>query len=103
MNPSTQAVSNDLDQLKYDAEALLSATAGAAEDKIGEARRRVGCVLERGREIYADACGKAVEGSKAADIAMHQNVYQAIAVGVGVGAIIGYFFASRCRCTSDSL
>jgi ElaB/YqjD/DUF883 family membrane-anchored ribosome-binding protein len=57
--------------------------------------------LERGKEIYGRVREKAVEGAKAADEAVHEHPYQAIAIGVGVGVILGYIFARRCSRNCD--
>lgn len=96
MNKQTQAISNDMSQLAEDAHALMAATADVAGEKVGEARRRLAVALERGKEIYGRVRDKAVEGAKAADQAVHEHPYQAIAIGVGVGAILGYLLARRC-------
>jgi ElaB/YqjD/DUF883 family membrane-anchored ribosome-binding protein len=96
MNKQTQAISNDMGQLAEDARALMAATADVAGEKVSEARKRLAAALERGKEIYGQVREKAVEGAKAADEAVHEHPYQAIAVGVGVGAILGYLIARRC-------
>jgi len=96
MNKETQAISNDMGQLAEDAQALLSATVDVAGDKVAEARKRLAAALERGKEICARTREKVVQGAKAADEAVHEHPYQAIAIGVGVGAIIGYLLARKC-------
>jgi ElaB/YqjD/DUF883 family membrane-anchored ribosome-binding protein len=96
MNKETQAISNDMGQLAEDAQALMAATADVAGEKVKEARHRLAAALERGKEIYGRARAKVVEGAKAADEAVHEHPYQAIAIGVGIGAIIGYLLARRC-------
>ncbi len=78
-----------------DARALMVATADVAGEKIGEARKRLASALERGREIAGDVRGKAVEGAKAVDQTVRDNPYQAVAIGVGAGVLIGYFAAWR--------
>jgi len=95
MNKETQAISDDMSQLADDARALMAATADVAGEKVGEARKRLAAALERGKEICNRVREKAVEGAKAADEAVHEHPYQAIAIGVGVGAIIGYLVARR--------
>ena len=95
MNKQTQAVSNDMGQLADDARALMAATADVAGEKVGEARQRLAAALERGKEIYGRVREKAVEGAKAADVAVHEHPYQAIGIGVGVGALIGYLVSHR--------
>lgn len=101
MNKETQAIRNDVGQLAEDARALLTATADVAGDKVGEARKRLAAALESGKEIYGRVKDKAIEGAKAADETVRANPYQAIAIGVGVGALIGYFVARRCACNRD--
>ena len=96
MNKETQAISNDMSQLADDARALMAATADVAGEKVGEARKRLAAALERGKEIYGRVREKAVEGAKAADEAVHEHPYQAIAIGVGVGAVLGYLLTRRC-------
>ena len=101
MNKQTQAISNDMGALAEDARALMAATADVAGEKVGEARNRLAAALERGKEIYGRVREKAVEGAKAADEAVHEHPYQAIAIGVGVGALVGYLIARRCTCNRD--
>jgi ElaB/YqjD/DUF883 family membrane-anchored ribosome-binding protein len=96
MSKETQAISNDMGQLAEDARALMAATADVAGEKVSEARKRLAAALERGKEICNQVREKAVEGAKAADEAVHEHPYQAIAIGVGVGAVIGYLVARRC-------
>jgi ElaB/YqjD/DUF883 family membrane-anchored ribosome-binding protein len=101
MNKPTQAITNDMGTLAEDARALMAATADVAGEKVGEARKRLAAALERGREIVGCVRDKAVEGAKAADEAVREHPYQAIAIGVGVGALIGFLVARRCACNRD--
>lgn len=101
MNKETQAISNDVSQLADDARALMAATADVAGEKVVEARKRLAAALESGKEIYGRVRAKAVEGAKAADQTVRENPYQAIAIGVGVGALIGYLVARRCACNRN--
>jgi ElaB/YqjD/DUF883 family membrane-anchored ribosome-binding protein len=96
MSKQTQAISNDMGQLAEDAQALMAATADVAGEKVADARKRLAAALDRAKEICGRAREKVVEGAKAADEAVHEHPYQAIAIGVGVGAIIGYLLARRC-------
>jgi len=96
MSNQTQAIRNDMGRLADDARALMTATADAAGEKVVEARKRLNAALERGKEIYGQVRKQAVHGAEAADEALHEHPYQAIAIGVGVGALIGYFIARRC-------
>jgi len=96
MNKETQAVANDLGTLAQDAHALMTATADVAGEKVGEARKRLAAALERTKEMANTVREKAVAGARATDQAVHEHPYQAIAIGVGVGALIGYLAARRC-------
>ena len=88
-------------QLAEDAQALMAATADVAGEKVGEARKRLSAALERAREIAGEVRDKAVAGAKVADKAVHEHPYQAIAIGVGAGAIIGYLPARQCARNRD--
>lgn len=101
MNNQTHTTGNDLGTLAEDARALMTATADVAGEKVGEARKRLAAALERGKEIYGRVRERAVEGAKATDEAVHEHPYQAIAVGVGVGAILGYLITRRCSRNGD--
>jgi len=100
MNQETQAVSNDLGQLAQDAQALMAATADVAGDKVSAARKRLAAALDRAKEIGGCVRDKAVAGAKA-DAAVHEHPYQAIAIGVGVGALLGFLLARRCSRNCD--
>ena len=101
MNKETQAIGDEVGQLAEDARALLTATADVAGEKVGDARKRLAAALESARHIAANVRDKAVAGAKVADQTVRENPYQAIAIGVGVGAIIGYLVARRCACKRD--
>ncbi|MGA2176107.1 MAG: DUF883 family protein [Verrucomicrobiota bacterium] len=101
MNKHTQASSTETGQLAEDARALMAATADVAGEKVGEARNRLAAALERGKEIASRVRDKAIEGAKAADEAVHEHPYQAIAIALGVGALIGYLVGRRCSRNRD--
>jgi ElaB/YqjD/DUF883 family membrane-anchored ribosome-binding protein len=101
MNKETQTTTHDVGQLAEDARALMAATADVAGEKVGEARKRLTAALESAKHIAANVRDKAVAGAKVADQTVRENPYQAIAIGVGVGAVIGYLIARRCACKRD--
>jgi len=101
MNKQTQAISNEMGHLADDARALMVATADVAGEKVSEARKRLADALDRGREMYGRARERAIEGAKVADEAVHEHPYQAIAIGVGVGALLGYLITRRCSRNGD--
>jgi ElaB/YqjD/DUF883 family membrane-anchored ribosome-binding protein len=101
MNKETQAATHDVGQLAEDARALMAATADVAGEKVGEARKRLAAALESAKHIAANVRDKAVASAKVTDQTIRENPYQAIAIGVGVGALIGYLVARRCACKRD--
>lgn len=101
MNQPHQTAPNDLGTLAEDARHLMAATADVAGEKVSEARRRLAAALERTKEIAGTVRDKAVEGAKAADEAVHEHPYQAIAIGVGAGVLVGYLLGRRCSRNSD--
>ena len=101
MDKYTQAVSNDLSTLADDARALMAATADVAGDKVGEARKRLAAALDNGGEILNRVKEKAVESAKAADETVRDHPYQAIAIALGVGGLLGYLAARRCCSKND--
>ncbi len=82
-------------KLADDARDLMAATADVGGEKVSEARHRLAAALERAKEICGRVREKAVAGAKATDEAVHEHPYQAIAIGVGVGALIGYLLGRR--------
>ena len=101
MNEETRVTSNNMDTLAEDARALMAATADVAGEKVSEARKRLAAALESGKEIYGRVRDKAVEGAKAADQTVRENPYQAIAIALGVGAVLGYLVSRRCSRNGD--
>jgi ElaB/YqjD/DUF883 family membrane-anchored ribosome-binding protein len=101
MNKQIEALNNDLGTLAEDARALMAATADVAGEKVGEARKRLAVALERGKEMAGRVRDKAVESARAADEVVHEHPYQAIAIGVGVGALLGYLIVRGCACRRD--
>ena len=101
MDKQTQAVSDAMGTLAEDARALMTATADVAGEKVSDARKRLAASLESAKEIYGRVRDKAVEGAKLADQTVRENPYQAIAIGVGVGAILGYLISRRCSRNGD--
>ena len=88
--------SSDVSALAEDARALMAATADVAGDKVSEARHRLNAALDRCKEIYGDVRDRTIEGAKAADQTVRDNPYQSIAVGVGVGALLGFLITRSC-------
>jgi ElaB/YqjD/DUF883 family membrane-anchored ribosome-binding protein len=85
----------DAGQLMEDAQALLTATAHIAEEKVVAARNRVAAAIQNGREVLDDLKDKAIAGAKATDETIREHPYQSIGVALGVGVLLGYFLGRR--------
>ena len=96
MNKPAQPSHSDLGTLAEDARALMAATADVAGEKVVEARKRLAAALESAKEIAVNVRAKAVASAKATDKAVHEHPYKAIAIALGVGAILSFVIARRC-------
>ena len=95
MARTTPDFAQGLGRLADDARALIAASADVAGDRVGEARKRLTRALENGEEIYHRARDRAIAEAKFTHAAIHQHPDPAIAVGVGVGALLGYWIAPK--------
>ena len=94
-------MNNEMGQLADDARALMSATADVAGEKVADARKRLAAALDSAKDMAGRVRDKAVEGAKKADQTVRENPYQAVAIALGVGAIIGCLLARRSRRNGD--
>jgi len=101
MNKPNQTTSNDPGSLADDARELIAATADVAGEKVSDARKRLAAALERGKEIAGNVRDRAVAGAKVADHAVREHPYQAVAIGAGVGMLVGYLLGRRCSRNDD--
>ena len=97
MNKHDNTTSNDLGKLAEDARALMAATADVAGEKVGEARERLAAALENAGDIAGRIRKEGGRGSESrgAEAKLREHPYQAIAIGVGVGLIVGFLLGSR--------
>ena len=95
MTKQTKAMNNEMGQLADDARALMTATADVAGEKVADARKRLAAALDSAKDMAGRVRDKAVEGAKLADETVREHPYQAIAIALGVGAIIGCLLARR--------
>ena len=96
MNRQTLEAGNNTGSIVEDASALMAATADVPGEKVSEVRRRLAKALDSAKEMAGRVRDKAVAGVKATDEAVHEHPYHAIAIGIGVGAILGYLVARQC-------
>jgi ElaB/YqjD/DUF883 family membrane-anchored ribosome-binding protein len=83
------------EHLMEDAQALLTATAHVAEEKVVEARKRLTAAIEKGKEAWDSVQEKAIAGAKATDQVIRDNPYKTLVIAIGVGAILGYLLRRR--------
>jgi len=96
---STDRLMTDLRAVLEDAEALLTATAGQAGEKIQRARERAQETVKVARERLADTQEEVVKRARAAaketDTYVHDNPWQAVGIAAGVAFIIGVLVSRR--------
>ena len=66
-----------------------------------EGSNDIGTLVEQGRELAGNVRNKAVTGAKATHKAVHEHPYKAIAIAMGVGALVGFFLARRSSSASE--
>jgi ElaB/YqjD/DUF883 family membrane-anchored ribosome-binding protein len=62
---------------------------------IAETSNDIGTLVEQGKELADHARGQVIAGAKATHKAVQKHPYQAMAIGLGVGAILGFLLARR--------
>jgi ElaB/YqjD/DUF883 family membrane-anchored ribosome-binding protein len=96
---TTDKLMSDLRAVLEDAEALLSATAGQAGEKIQAARERARETVKVARERLTDAQEEAVKRARAAakdaDRYVHDNPWQAVGIAAGIAFIVGVLVSRR--------
>jgi ElaB/YqjD/DUF883 family membrane-anchored ribosome-binding protein len=95
MEKQKQTVSDYMGTLTDDAQAIMAETSAVAGKKMDKVRERLGAAIERSKEVYSQVRDKALDGTKAADQAVRERPYQAIAIAFGVGALIGFLTTRR--------
>ena|SRR5436190_1257621 len=90
MSKHGKAYANNIGAIVEHAQDLLSVTAGVAGDNVAEARKRLTEALEYGREVYEDVRQQAISRAKTAHKFIRKNPYSALAIGLGIGVIIGF-------------
>lgn len=88
-------LAGDLKAVVRDAEDLVKVTAGEAGEKAREARQRLATALESAKATYDRVQDKTVQAAKAADHVVREHPYESIAVGFGVGLLIGLLIGRR--------
>jgi len=85
----------DLKTLSHDAEAMLSATAGQAGEKVSELRARLNASLESAKATYRRIEERTIAGAKVADKTIREHPYETAGVAFGIGLLIGVLVSRR--------
>jgi len=82
-----------------DTQGLLNATAGQAGEKILAARARAEETLKHARarlgELGEAGAEKAKAAARATDTYVHENPWQAVGIGAGVGFVLGWLLSRK--------
>ena len=84
MNQPLQKMNDDTGHFADHARALIAATADNARDRLTLA-------MEGGKAITHKLRNQARHQTRACDLVVRENPYQAIGIAVGVGLLLGYF------------
>lgn len=88
----------ELQALVAEAQALTTDTASEKSGEIMEnLRARFSAAQEQVSEAYDGARKRVVAGAKYTDTAIRENPYQAIAIAVGVGLLVGVLVGRRSK------
>ena len=90
-------VMESIDNLKSDAQSLLTATENVAGKKVIAARNRLAGALDAAKEVYDGFQDRVVSSAKTADKIVRDRPYQAIGVALGIGALTGFLWSRRSR------
>jgi ElaB/YqjD/DUF883 family membrane-anchored ribosome-binding protein len=95
MKIKTDHLRDEAGHLADAAQGILTATAEVAEETGEEVRKQLDAVVDRGRDVYDRVCETAVDGARTADGIVHEQPYRALAVALGIGALLGFLLARR--------
>ena len=92
-------------ELFQELQALASEAKGMMTDSLSEhsaealanLRVRVSAAQERLSEVYDDTKEKVIAGARYTDTKVRENPYQAMAVALGVGVLVGVLVARRSK------
>jgi ElaB/YqjD/DUF883 family membrane-anchored ribosome-binding protein len=83
------------EDLSKHARALVSATQHIAEEKVADARARLSDLIDSAKDRWEYIQDGAVDTAKRADTFVREKPYHTLAIGVGLGALIGFLLARR--------
>ena len=86
---------NHHEEVTQHARALVAATGHIAEEKVAAARERLSEIVESAKDGLEYVEDKAIEGAREANAFIREKPYQAVGLGIALGALIGYAFSRR--------
>jgi ElaB/YqjD/DUF883 family membrane-anchored ribosome-binding protein len=89
------ALRHDANRLVNEARSLLEATAEITDNKVTAARQRLAEALDAGQNAFFRLQDKAIEGTRAADRAVHEHPYPTIVTAFGIGALLAILLSRR--------
>lgn len=92
-----RTINSDLDSLSTDVQALINATAGAADDAVIAARKRLSTLVSDGENAYEQIEDGAVNTVKRANAVVRSHPFKALGIALGVGVAIGSVMYKRSR------
>lgn len=95
MKNSKHVTADHHENLSKHARALVTATQHIAEDKVADARAKLSDLIDSAKERWEYVEDKAVDTAKHADRFVREKPYHALAIGAGIGALIGLYLARR--------
>ena len=95
MKNSKHVTADRHENLSKHARALVSATQHIAEEKVADARAKLSELVNSAKERWEYVEEKAADTAEQADEFVREKPYHALAIGVGIGALIGIYLARR--------
>jgi ElaB/YqjD/DUF883 family membrane-anchored ribosome-binding protein len=96
---SSEQLIADFKVVVADTEALLKATANQGGDKVAEVRAKAEESIKIVKDRISDAQTAMLErtraAAKATDVYVHDNPWQAVGVGAGIGLAVGLLIGRR--------
>jgi ElaB/YqjD/DUF883 family membrane-anchored ribosome-binding protein len=95
MKNSKHVTAEHHENLSKHARALVTATQHIAEDKVADARGKLNDLMEAAKDRWETIHDGAVDSAKQADEYIREKPYRTLAIGVGIGALLGFLLARR--------
>ena len=86
---------HEFQNLKEQAQDLITATADVAEHKVIEARKRLSRAVAAGKETWENFQAGTLARAKTADEVIRDHPYQSIGAAFAVGALVGFLWRRR--------